>query len=204
MELEGFREETPRNNAVEPANLPEFEGDRPQPGDPDYNPFTDPNSPYEGLSADWRPTGRRPIPTLKCTHIKKNGERCGNRGIRGTGLNGTQARCRRHGGTLPNVKKHADAMVDAARLQLTDSTPDAVLTIMELMRGDSTPHAVKLKAATEVLDRVGVKGGMDINVEVTQGEAPSVKFMKKLEDMRKKDEPVLEDLGETDAEEGES
>lgn len=189
--------------------LPEFSGSEPIPGDPDYNPYTDEHSDYYGLRPGWTPTGQRPIPTIRCHRIKPDGTQCKNRGVRGTGLNGTKSVCRMHGGSIPNVKKSADAIVEAARLQLTASTPDAIITIMQLMRDTNTPQAVRLKAATEVLDRVGVKGGMDINVEVTQGEAPSAKFMKKLEEMRKKGEPVakeptLEDLGEAVAEEGES
>lgn len=188
------------------SGLPSFE-EEPLPGEITYNPYTDENSKFYGLSPNWTPTGQRPIPTIRCHRIKPDGTQCKNRGLRGTGLNGTKAVCRMHGGSIPNVKNSANAIVEAAKLQITESTPDAIITIMELMKNTTTPQAVRLKAATEVLDRAGVKGGIDINVEVTNNEAPSAKFMKKLADMRKKDEPVdepLEDLGESDATEREA
>ena len=56
-----------------------------------------------------------------------------------------------------------------------------------------------LAAAKEVLDRAGVKGGVEIDVKVEQAESPSEKLLKKLASMRK-DEP-LEDLGEKTDEE---
>lgn len=186
------------------TQLPPFDGD----AEPEeYNPFTDESSPYFGLSPDWRPTGGRPIPTQRCYKIKSDGEPCKNRAIRGSGITGKPI-CFAHGGRLPNVKKHAEAIVDAARIQLTDSTPDAVRVIMEIMKSSSTASNVRLAAAKEVLDRAGVKSGADMTIEVTNNILPSEKIMKKLASMRedaKSEEPPLEDLGETiDEEEPES
>ena len=193
---------------LESNNLPEFMGALPPESDmsrPEYNAFTDPESPYYGLSPNWSRTSQRPFPTMRCSAIKKDGTQCKNRGMRGTGLMaGSSPQCRKHGANLPNVAKHANAVVEAAKLQITDSVPDAIRVVQDLMMNANTAEAVRLKAATELLDRANVKGSTDINIEVTQGEAPSVKLMKKLEDMRKKEEPVLEDLGEAVAEEGES
>lgn len=188
-------------------DLPEFEPEIiTDTSHPDYNAFEDPNSPFFGLSVNWARTSKRPVPTVRCTRIKSDGTQCKNRSRRGLGLTktGPPGLCPRHGGNLPSLKAHADAVVQAARYQLVDSAPDALNTIMELLRDNDTPQAVRLAAARDVLDRANIKGSTDINIEVTQNEAPSVKLMKKLEDMRKKEEPTLEDLGEAVAEEGES
>lgn len=185
------------------GGLPHFDED----AEPEaYNPFTDEDSPYYGLSAGWQPTSNRPIPTQRCATVKKNGEPCGNRSVRGTGLTaGSSPRCRMHGGQLPSVAKHAEAIVNAARIQLTDSTPDAVRVIMEIMKSSSTASNVRLAAAKEVLDRAGVKSGADMTIEITNNILPSEKIMKKLQAMRtdKDEEPLLEDLGETVVEEPE-
>lgn len=171
---------------------------------PDYNAFLDPESIFYGLP-NFKATGQRPIPTARCYKVidPETGRRCKNRSVRGTGLNGTNAMCHAHGGRLPTVKAHADRIVEAARLALMDSAPDAIQTIMNLMKGADTPHAVKLKAATEILDRNNIKGNTEIAVEVTHHEKPSDKLMKKLNAMRKTEEEevidaaeVLEDLGE--------
>ena len=190
------------------SQLPPFdENSEPE----EYNPFTDEDSPYFGLSPDWRPTGGRPIPTQRCYKVKSNGEPCKNRAIRGSGLTNygesgsSKAVCFAHGGRLPNLKKHAEAIVDAARIQLTDSTPDAVRVIMEIMKSSSTASNVRLAAAKEVLDRAGVKSGADMSIEITNNILPSEKIMKKLQAMRadKDEEPLLEDLGEAIVEEPE-
>lgn len=172
---------------------------------PEYNAFLDPESPYFGLSPNWSRTTQRPFPTMRCAAIKKSGEQCLNRAMRGTGLTvGSTPQCRKHGGNLPNVAKHAKAITEAARLQITDSVPDAVRIIQELMMDATSGPAVRLKAATELLDRANVKGQTEISVEVTHHEKPSEKLMKKLDAMRKTEEEevidaeeVFEDLGET-------
>lgn len=190
------------------SSLPEFFEEIPKESntsDPDYNAFLDPESPYYGLSPNWSRTSQRPFPTMRCSAIKKDGTQCRNRGMRGTGLNGTSPQCRKHGANLPNVAKHAQAVVEAARLQITDSVPDAIRVVQELMMNAKTGEAVRLKAATELLDRANVKGTIDISVEVTNNILPSEKIMKKLQAMRtdKDEEPLLEDLGEAIVEEPE-
>lgn len=190
-------------NLPVPSGLPEFtEEYSANSYDPNYSPFIDPDSPFYGLSADWRPNSNRPVPTVRCSRIKKDGEQCKNRGIRGLGLTvGNPSFCRKHGGSLPNLRKHADGVVEAARLQLLDSAPDAIQTIYNLMVGSRTADNVKLAAAKEVLDRAGVKGTVEVQIEITNNVPASEKILKKLESMRSKEdtpleEPPLEDLGE--------
>lgn len=184
-------------------DLPEAPVQTPKPGDPDYNAFEDPDSVWYGI-ADFRPRGSRPIPTMRCHRIKPDGKQCKNRGIRGSGLNGTLPCCPAHGGSLPGLKEYSKAVTEAARLQIFSGAPDAVQTIMEVMGASSTPSNVKLKAAEMLLDRAGIRGGMEIEVEVTDHrELPSEKLKKKLLALRPKEDIVdaetLEDLGESES-----
>lgn len=175
--------------------LPEFVEEEGQNGLTQYNAFEDPNSVFYGIE-NFRPTGARPIPALRCARIKTDGTQCKKWAVRGTGLNGTQAVCNTHGGQLPRVKAVADKIVDAARLQLLSSAPDAIQTIMSLMMNSKTPDNVKLAAAKDVLDRIGVKGIQEVQVEITNTIPASEKILQRLADMRRDSQPELEDLGE--------
>lgn len=190
---------------------------------PEYNAFDDPDSPFYGLT-NFRPRSSRPIPTLRCTGIvKSTGLPCKNRAIRGHGLMAgmvedkgvlvpaaSNAKCNVHGGRLPPVAKASARIVDAARLQMMSSAPDAIQTIMRLMTvAGGAPHNVQLAAAKEVLDRVGVNSKQEVAVEVSHNIKPSEVLLKKLEAMRRTKNPepeegviedaeeVFEDLGET-------
>lgn len=178
-------------------NLPEIEEREPLPNEPGYNAFTDENSPFYGLDPGWRPRAGRPIPTMRCYYVRPDGTRCKNRGVRGTGLNGTKPVCRKHGGALPNVKKRADEIVQAASLALADGVPDAILTLLRLVSSTEAPEQVQLNAAREILDRAGVKGGgMDVNINFDSGSSPTEKMFEKLDSLRGDKPRELEDLGE--------
>lgn len=163
---------------------------------PDYNPFEDPTSAWYGVSPDFRPRADRPIPSLKCVYIRADGSRCGRYAVRGTGITtGSKALCPKHGGSLPSIKNHAEKVVEASRLALVDSVPDAVNKLVKLVNSDTAPEQVQLNAAKEILDRAGLKGGPDMTVEVNLNEMkPSDKLSEKLAAMRKPAE--LEDMGE--------
>lgn len=181
-------------------NLPGLPEDRPE----DYNPFTDENSPFYGLDPGWRPTGQRPIPTMRCYYVKKNGEPCKNRAIRGSGLNGTKPMCQNHGGRLTNPRKKADEMVNAARIALADNLPDAVMKLVEMVTSEDIPEQVRLNAIKEVMDRSGLKGGADLSITVNEGTPPSEKLFEKMNSLRGEKPKELEDLGEVVDEEEES
>lgn len=171
-------------------DLPEMPkaGFMPKVGENGYNPFEDPNSVWYGVSPDFRPRSDRPIPSFKCSHVgKKTGKRCNSYGIRGTGFNGTKALCKMHGGSLPNVKKHAEAIVEGARLAIADSVPDAVAKLVHLATSNEAPHQVQLSAAKDILDRAGLKPGEKVDIDVTIGqEKPSDLIMKKLKTMNER------------------
>lgn len=116
----------------------------------------------------WRPSLKEPVPVMQCTAPRTNGERCKRWSLRGTNV------CQKHGGQLASVQAHAAAVVEAARLRLYDLGDKSVDTIEALME-PGTADGIRLKAATEVLDRVGIRGGTDstLSVEVTNNTPPA-------------------------------
>jgi len=151
---------------------------------------------YESIPDDFKPTTDRPVPALRCTHERDDGTRCKKFGIRGTGLD-MPAMCFIHGGSLPSVKAKAEAHVLSARMRLIQALPLALDTLLDLAE-NATAENVKLKAATEILDRSGLKGGMEIQVEINHTANPSEDILKKLQTMRERSAPKIEDLGEKD------
>lgn len=114
----------------------------------------------------WKPTLREPIPVVRCHHIFRDthpraGERCGRWSLRGT------LKCFRHSGNgnLKNVEEYRRAIIESARLELTGAVPDALATLIDLSQNSGADN-VKLKAATEILDRSGIRGGTELDVQV--------------------------------------
>lgn len=137
------------------------------------------------VSPNWKPTVDKPIPSVRCVKIKKDGERCDRWSIRGATV------CLSHGGALPNVKQHAAAVVETARMRLIDMTDEAVTVLGELTL-PGTSDAIRLKAATEILDRAGIKGGMDINIEVEHKIDPSATIAERLSQISQRNKKSLE------------
>lgn len=194
MEIENEFKNKPKFGLPDLPAIPASEGEDV------YNPFEDPDSVWYGIK-DFRPRGSRPIPTMRCHRIKKDGTQCQRRGIRGSGLNGTLPCCPHHGGSLPGLKEYAKSVTEAARLQIFASAPDAVQTVYDVMTSQRTPENVKLKAAEMILDRSGIRGGVEIEVEVVDHrELPSDKMRKMLDKLRDTTEEEIveepEDLGE--------
>jgi len=124
----------------------------------------------------WKPTPSEPIPVVRCTQIKRNGSRCKRWSYRGA------TKCVTHldnNGKLKNVREHADAIVEAARLRMLDNTDLAIDTLEKLME-PGTSEGIRLKSATEILDRAGIRGGFDLNVEVTHNENPADEIASRL------------------------
>lgn len=143
----------------------------------------------------WRPTRDKPVPVVRCTAIRKDGERCRRWSLRGTTV------CLQHGGRLPRVQDHATAVVESARLRLIDMADGAVDQIEDLML-NGTAEKIRLDASREVLNRAGINGPVEIDVQVTHNESPADRARKKLEDTasklaaqlssREKDEDVVD------------
>jgi hypothetical protein len=115
--------------------------------------------------------GKKELPLPKrCKAIKDDGIRCQ---LWTGGRPQDDGLCRVHLGSLRN--KPTDS-VERARARLTQATPAAVDTLEELMNSaESEP--VKLKAAAEILDRAGIRAGIDINTDVTLDVRPAASII---------------------------
>jgi hypothetical protein len=78
--------------------------------------------------------------------------------------------CRIH---LRTVRKPGED-IERARRKLIQSAPYAV-DVLEQMMESAESEQVRLKASTEILDRAGLRAGMDLNidVEVSEGRSPA-------------------------------
>ena len=74
--------------------------------------------------------------------------------------------CRAH---LKSVRKPGED-VERARRKLIQAAPYAV-DVLEDMMENAESEPVKLKAATEILDRAGVRGGTDLSVDIEVNDA---------------------------------
>ena len=108
--------------------------------------------------------------------------------------------CIKHGAQLPNVQKAAQERVTTARLQLMGATEDAFEVLEQLMR-PGIAEGIRLKAATEILDRAGLKAGMEVNVTVEHVGSPLDDIMNQLEIIAGNKDPILEPEEIFDAEE---
>jgi hypothetical protein len=142
----------------------------------------------------WKPTAKEPVPVVRCKAMSTTtGERCKRWSIRGTTV------CQSHGGRLPNVVEHSQAVVESARMNLMGMTEDAVEVIRELLQA-GTAEAVRLKAAENVLNRSGIKEAMDVKVEVDHRASPSEGILQSLQTMRERFEKEKREAEEAEQE----
>lgn len=71
--------------------------------------------------------------------------------------NGTDY-CSAHGGTTP-------AAINAAKRTIALATPNAADVLKALMEDERIPAETRIKAAVQVLDRGGVRPGMDVSID---------------------------------------
>lgn len=81
--------------------------------------------------------------------------------------------CRVH---LRHVNKRPSDEIERARKKLVQSAPYAVDTLEELMQ-HATSEPVRLKASTEILDRAGVRGGIELDAMVSTGERSATEII---------------------------
>lgn len=154
----------------------------------------------------WKPTMQKPVPVTRCIVIKKNGDRCNRWSMRG------MTKCYSHGKrelNFPHVKAHKEAVVEAARMRLLDASDHAVDTLEQLLQ-PGTAEGIRLKAATEILDRNGIRGGFEVDVQVEEKEDPATLLAKRLLQLRERHDEAQQVLegevvddsdGEDDAQE---
>jgi hypothetical protein len=114
---------------------------------------------------------RQPVPLPhRCRHVKHDGIRCM---LWGSGRPQDDGLCRIH---LRSVKSKTSDDIERAREKLMQAAPYAVDKLEELMEfAESEP--VKLKAATEILDRAGVRGGVEIDTTVNVDVRPAAQII---------------------------
>jgi hypothetical protein len=102
----------------------------------------------------------------RCRQIKDDGIRCL---LWSSGRPKDDGLCRIH---LRSTKKQTSDDIERARNKLMQAAPYAVDKLEELMEyAESEP--VQLKAATEILDRAGVRGGVEIDTTVNVDVRPA-------------------------------
>ena len=106
----------------------------------------------------------------RCRQIKDDGIRCM---LWGSGRPKDDGLCRIH---LRSTKHKTSDDIERARTKLMQSAPYAVDKLEELMEyAESEP--VKLKAATEILDRAGVRGGIEIDSNLNVDVRPAANLI---------------------------
>ena len=105
----------------------------------------------------------------RCQAIKDDGIRCQ---LWTSGRLQDDGLCRVH---LRSIKHRPGDDIERARQKLTQAAPYAV-DVLEDMMSNAESEPVKLKAATEILDRAGIRGGveLDTNVNIDVRPAASV------------------------------
>lgn len=103
---------------------------------------------------------RQPVPMPhRCRQIKHDGIRCM---LWGSGRPQDDGLCRIH---LRSVKSKTSDDIERAREKLMQAAPFAVDKLEDLME-NAESEPVMLKAATEILDRAGVRGGVEIDTSL--------------------------------------
>ena len=106
----------------------------------------------------------------RCRQIKDDGIRCL---LWSSGRPKDDGLCRIH---LRSTKHKTSDDIERARAKLTQAAPYAVDVLEQLMEtAESEP--VKLKAATEILDRAGVRGGVEIDTSVNIDVRPAAQVI---------------------------
>ena len=110
---------------------------------------------------------RKPVPQPhRCRQIKEDGIRCM---LWGSGRPVDDGLCRIH---LRSVKSKTSDDIERARERLVQAAPYAVDQLETLME-EAESEPVKLKAATEILDRAGVRGGYEVDTTVNVDARPA-------------------------------
>jgi hypothetical protein len=68
---------------------------------------------------------------------------------------------------LPESIAKRNAVVEMAMSSLANMTADAVSVIAQIMQDEDAPHGVRLKAATEVLDRTGLAKSAALAISIS-------------------------------------
>lgn len=129
-----------------------------------------------GESEDWEigdwftPRPSRPLHSTRCEAISRtSGQRCRKWAVIGF------SKCSKHSGVaqLTNLAQYRERVIEAARLQLLEAAGDAIETLIRIRDDEAAPPAVRIKAASELLDRAGVHRGAELTISASTSAGPS-------------------------------
>jgi hypothetical protein len=125
-------------------------------------------------------------PPVRCRQIKSDGMRCL---LWSANRTTDDQLCRVHLGSKHN---NITGAVAQARTRAYQAAPVAIQMLEQLMESaESEP--VKLKAATEILDRAGIRGGVEIDAKVDLNVQPAADIiMQRLERLKPQAKEILE------------
>jgi hypothetical protein len=110
----------------------------------------------EGVRED-----KLPVLPRRCSRHRADGSRCWAWSWPAISAN---FQCKTHAPKFAfDAVGQAAQLRDAARLRIAQLTPHAIDVMEDLMLNSNVPH-VRLKAATELLDRDGIRGGSELTV----------------------------------------
>lgn len=116
-------------------------------------------------------TKRKPLAQPhRCRHVKDDGIRCM---LWSSGRPKDDGLCRIH---LRSTQHKTSDDIERARQKLTQAAPYAVDMLEDLME-NAESEPVKLKAATEILDRAGVRGGVEIDSSINIDVRPAAQVI---------------------------
>lgn len=109
-------------------------------------------------------------PPTRCRQIKSDGHRCL---LWAAGRTTDDGLCRIHLGSKAN---NLTGAVAQARTRAYQAAP-AAIQILESLMESAESEPVKLKAATEILDRAGIRGGVEIDAKVDLNVQPAANII---------------------------
>lgn len=116
---------------------------------------------YRDAVAEGVPEHKLPLLPTRCRRRRADGSRCWQWSWPALSADGL---CRSHCSKLAfNATAQMEKLNDAARMRLSQLTGPALGAMEDLVLNSTVPH-VRLKAATEVLDRVGIRGGSELSL----------------------------------------
>ena len=136
---------------------------------------------------DWKPTYKDPIPRIRCTATSIQTQRqCEITARRGSLV------CYRHGADYMTDRKKQEETIEAARVRLLGMTDQAIDVIHDIAMDLEVNENTRLKAAQDILDRSGVKPGVNMTVEVNHNHNIASELRDQMLSMRQPKEIEME------------
>jgi hypothetical protein len=136
---------------------------------------------YDDAVANGTPEHKLPILPTRCKRVRADGSRCWNWSWPAASANGF---CRSHCDRFAfDAVGQMNKLNDAAKMRLSQLTEPSLAALEDLVLNSSVPQ-VRLKAATEILDRVGIRGGTELTVSGTvehEVKDPSIEVRERLD-----------------------